>query len=409
MRRAGLLVGSPMRPAAAPPQDRTPFEGLVGLVADYLEAEVPACTPTRPVYVLGESFGGLLALAVAARCPALVDRLVLVNPATSFNNSLWPLLGPLLPQVGGGAQAAWAVRVERTLPRTTPACLTAHLPASMPPQVPPELYRALPLALAPLLGNPVNLLAAGLDGTAGAPVADQAGALVETAANLLQQLPVLAEILPAETLAWKLQLLAQGSAAVEPLLGRVPQRCLLMVGDQVRRGGGGGQQVPGWGDVHGWGGGQHHSTSAGRLPIRPSLPSPLPPSTQDLLIPSAEEGPRLQRALPRATLRVERGRSHALLQEGGVDLVGVLEEEGFYVATRRMSAPIKCACVACLEAVARPRRGQGGQAPCGRPALLAATHCARPAAGSARRRLALAPRHPWSFPARRSLRSEGGR
>ena len=35
---------------------------------------------------------------------------------------------------------------------------------------------------------------------------------------------------------------------------------------------------------------------------------------QDLLIPSKEEGPRLKRALPRAQLRVERGRSHALLQ-----------------------------------------------------------------------------------------------
>jgi hypothetical protein len=37
---------------------------------------------------------------------------------------------------------------------------------------------------------------------------------------------------------------------------------------------------------------------------------------------------------------VERGRSHALLQEGGVDLAAILEEEGFYVPVRRMSAPI---------------------------------------------------------------------
>lgn len=28
-----------------------------------------------------------------------VDRVVLVNPATSFENSPWPALGPLLPQV----------------------------------------------------------------------------------------------------------------------------------------------------------------------------------------------------------------------------------------------------------------------------------------------------------------------
>lgn len=32
-------------------------------------------------------------------CDAQVDRVVLVNPATSFENSPWPALGPLLPQV----------------------------------------------------------------------------------------------------------------------------------------------------------------------------------------------------------------------------------------------------------------------------------------------------------------------
>lgn len=54
----------------------------------------------------------------------------------------------------------------------------------------------------------------------------------------------------------------------------------------------------------------------GASPLR--SPSPAPPWSplrlQDLLIPSAREGPRLQRALPRAQLRVEKGRSHALLQ-----------------------------------------------------------------------------------------------
>lgn len=36
------------------------------IVVEYLKHEVPACAPTRPIYLLGESFGGLLALAVAA-------------------------------------------------------------------------------------------------------------------------------------------------------------------------------------------------------------------------------------------------------------------------------------------------------------------------------------------------------
>jgi pimeloyl-ACP methyl ester carboxylesterase len=55
--------------------------------------------PERPVYLLGESFGGILALAVAANRPDLVDRVVLVNPATSYQQSIWPTLGPLLPRV----------------------------------------------------------------------------------------------------------------------------------------------------------------------------------------------------------------------------------------------------------------------------------------------------------------------
>lgn len=65
----------------------------------YLEAEVDTDDPDRPVYLLGESFGAVLALAVAAAKTDLVDRLVLVNPATSYENSIWPRLGPALAKL----------------------------------------------------------------------------------------------------------------------------------------------------------------------------------------------------------------------------------------------------------------------------------------------------------------------
>ena len=39
--------------------------------------------------------------------------------------------------------------------------------------------------------------------------------------------------------------------------------------------------------------------------------------------------------------QVLEGRSHALLQETGVNLVDIIREEGFYVRERRMSAPTK--------------------------------------------------------------------
>lgn len=44
-------------------------------------------TPPPLVTLVGESFGGCLALRVALFDPALVERLVLINPATCFNRS----------------------------------------------------------------------------------------------------------------------------------------------------------------------------------------------------------------------------------------------------------------------------------------------------------------------------------
>jgi hypothetical protein len=69
----------------------------------------------------------------------------------------------------------------------------------------------MPLALAPALGNPVSLLSAGMDGTAAASV--QVSQLLTAAAQLLRLLPTLADLLPPETLAWKLNLLARGNEA----------------------------------------------------------------------------------------------------------------------------------------------------------------------------------------------------
>ncbi len=55
--------------------------------------------PERPVYLLGESFGCCLSLAVAVKRPELIDRIVLVNPATSFEKSVWSTIGPILPSI----------------------------------------------------------------------------------------------------------------------------------------------------------------------------------------------------------------------------------------------------------------------------------------------------------------------
>jgi pimeloyl-ACP methyl ester carboxylesterase/1-acyl-sn-glycerol-3-phosphate acyltransferase len=248
-----------MRVFVVPVYDRLSFTDLKSLVRDYLQHEVKFHPATRPVYILGESFGGLLAIAAALDSPELVDRLVLVNPATSFSQTIWPVIGPLLTQ----------------LPRDV-------------------FESALPIAMAPILGNPVGLLASALDNIPqGESITNVAAKLSQAALDLLAQLPELAKILPPETLAHKLEQLALGSDEIEGRLGEVQQRCLILVGDA------------------------------------------------DMLLPSGEEGKRLERQLPRAQLREFRGRSHAFLQEGGIHLSNILIEEGFYVKERRMSAPLK--------------------------------------------------------------------
>ena len=64
-----------------------------------------AVQQNREVIIIGESFGGLLTPAVAMRMEGLAERqnipnpikgLVMINPATSYEESDWTTLGPLL-------------------------------------------------------------------------------------------------------------------------------------------------------------------------------------------------------------------------------------------------------------------------------------------------------------------------
>ena len=265
-----------------PPDDRTPFAALVDrvceLIEEELEAEMELTSPeslaSRPVYLLGESFGGLLALAVGDKSP-YVDRIVLVNPATSFSLSAWPMLGPALTSL------------------------------------PPEVYNLLPIALSPILTNPLAVALNGVQLPSPFPFplpfpprfppnfSDLAGkgtplrAASDLAYGLIELLPTLGalrDVLPPSTLTWRLSLLKEGSSYVNNILGQVQQRTLLLTG------------------------------------------------SADLVIPSASEGPRLQRALPRCRLRPLPGRSHAMLQEAGVSLVQLIQEEGFYVKVRNLSS-----------------------------------------------------------------------
>eukprot|EP00882_Tetradesmus_deserticola_P012818 GHRQ01013584.1.p1 GENE.GHRQ01013584.1~~GHRQ01013584.1.p1 ORF type:complete len:372 (+),score=160.97 GHRQ01013584.1:272-1387(+) len=137
------------------------------------------------------------------------------------------------------------------------------------------------------MSNPISMALNDVDSRA--PLLQQASDLLYGLIDLAPQLGALRLVLPPETLAWRLQLLQQGSTWLTPRLKDIQQRTLVLAGQQ------------------------------------------------DLLIPSKDEAQRLGKALPRARTRVMADRGHALLQEAGVDLYQLLEAEGFYISQRRMS------------------------------------------------------------------------
>ena len=282
-----------------PVGDRSSFDELVEIVCAYLETLATLETTSETsktakdgtrgeadvastdVTLLGESMGGLIALGASLKRPDLIRALVLVNPASSFDRSPWPAIGPALPLL------------------------------------PEQLYQGLPYALAPVLFDPPRLLegavraaaaAATADAAAaGDPLANPAGlaAAAEELASLFPALGQLSSIIPRDTLAHRLNVLAEGCASVN---------------------------APGALERFG--------TAPERRATRDLPPRALAlVSDADALIPSADEGARLRRRMPRGSCVVEtlEGASHAALQEAGVDLAELLRANGF--APRRATDP----------------------------------------------------------------------
>jgi len=251
----GLSERFDLKTFLIPVNDRTPLDGLVQILREYIESEVAHSPEDRPIYVMGESFGGILALLLADACGHLcLNRVCLVNPATSFDKSIWSQLGDVLPSL------------------------------------PAPAYEVLPFAISPLLGNPLSLARRRVDSDQ--PLPSQA---VQTVSSLFALMPVLdnlKDILPPETLRWKLQLLAEGAARVDDaLLSSLQQRVLVVAGDA------------------------------------------------DLLIPSKDESDRLKNALRTCSVKVVEGAGHALLQEADVDINAIFDEMGFYAPKIKYTSP----------------------------------------------------------------------
>ncbi len=83
-----------LRCVAISPEDTSEWEPLARQVSGLITEEVGQ--HRRPVYLCGESFGGCLAMQVLTESPHLFDRIILVNPASSFRRLPWMQLGSLI-------------------------------------------------------------------------------------------------------------------------------------------------------------------------------------------------------------------------------------------------------------------------------------------------------------------------
>ncbi|XP_068661517.1 phytyl ester synthase 1, chloroplastic-like [Aristolochia californica] len=231
-----------------PVYDQTPFEGLVKFVEDTVRCE-HVLSPNMPIYLVGDSFGGCLALAVAARNPTIDLILVLANPATSFGNSQ---LQPVLPLL-------------ELLPR--------------------ELHVAVPYLLSFIMGDPVKLAMANIE--SGLPPLQTLDELSKNLTSMLPCLSHLADIIPKETLAWKLRLLKSASAYANSRLHAVKAEVLVLV------------------------------------------------SGEDKMLPSKDEAERLWRTLSNCTVRYFKANGHSLLLEDGIHFLTIIKGAQMYRRSKR--------------------------------------------------------------------------
>ncbi|XP_022747720.1 acyltransferase-like protein At1g54570, chloroplastic isoform X2 [Durio zibethinus] len=196
-----------------PVHDRTPFEGLVKLVEETIRLE-NASRPNSPIYLVGDSFGGCLALAVAARNPNIDLVVILANP-----------------------------------------------------------------------GEPLKMAAVGIDSKL--PTTQKIEQLSGNLSALLPLLSGLADIIPKETLIWKLKLLKSASAYANSRLHAVKAEVLVLASDK------------------------------------------------DNMLPSREEAQRLKNLLPNCIIRCFEDNGHTLFLEDSMNLLTVIKGTCKYRRSRR--------------------------------------------------------------------------
>lgn len=231
-----------------PAKDRTPFQDLVEFVEETVKNQ-HSISPEKPIYLVGDSFGGCLALAVAARNPTIDLVLILANPATSFNRSQ---LQPLLPLLEA---------------------------------LPEQLHFTVPYFLSFVMGEPTKMATVTIDSSLPpGPFLDQ---LSSNLVDLLPRLAGLTDIIPKDTLLWKLKLLKSSAAYANSRLHAVKAEVLVLA------------------------------------------------SGKDNMLPSGEEARRLERSIGNCKVRFYKDNGHTILLEDGVNLLTLIKSTCKYRRTRR--------------------------------------------------------------------------
>ncbi|KAI3692046.1 hypothetical protein L6452_31855 [Arctium lappa] len=171
-----------------PVWDRTPLEGLIQIVEETVMIE-NASSPNKPIYLFGDSFGGSLALAVAARNPTIDLILILANPTTSYEKSL---MHPLLSLV-------------RALPE--------------------EHYGMFPNVARLLMGDFVKMATVEINNT------NHSSSLWKSFGNLAEDVPLLSllgRILNKDTLTWRLELVESAAAYANSRLHAITAEVLVL-------------------------------------------------------------------------------------------------------------------------------------------------------------------------------------
>ncbi|XP_030958006.1 acyltransferase-like protein At1g54570, chloroplastic isoform X2 [Quercus lobata] len=227
-----------------PVHDRTPFEGLVKLVEETVRSE-HASSPHKPIYLVGDNFGGCLALAVASRNPAIDLVLILSNPATSFGRSQLQPLFLLLEAMPDG------------------------------------LHSAVPY-LGSIMGDLVKMAAVNIESML--PPEQR----FERLSGLLPYLSDFVDIIPMDSLLWKLKLLKSAAAYANSRLHSVKAEVLVL--------------------------------SSGK----------------DKILPSRDEAERLKNSLQDCVVRYFKDSGHTLLLEDGIGLMTVIKGTFKYRCARRL-------------------------------------------------------------------------